>query len=294
MLDLDAVLASAQSLKPLPASVGRLTAIVSREDVDLREVVDVVQLDQALTARMLKAANSALSASRTQIGTVKDAVVRLGSGLVLSFAMASSVKHTASGALPGYGLGEGELWRHSVAAALAAEVLKPLARKVSLPPEAFTAALLHDIGKLVLNRFLDQDTSALVQRARSEGGLDFEAAEASVLGIGHGALGGTIAQRWGLPDSIVVGIRFHENPSRSREIEAQAGATHDERAFAVADLVHVASNLSNHSSIGPADDRSIPELDGAACERLGLDAAAIANAARSVETRLEETLVRYG
>lgn len=294
MLDLDAVLASAQTLKPLPASVARLTAIVSKEDVDLREVVDVVQLDQALTARMLKAANSALSASRSQIGTVKDAVVRLGSGLVLSFAMASSVKNTAGGALPGYGLGEGELWRHSVAAALAAEVLKPLVRKVSLPPEAFTAALLHDIGKLVLNRFLDRDTAASVHRARAEAGLDFEAAEAAVLGIGHGALGGTIAQRWGLPDSIVIGIRFHENPSRSREQEAAAGATHDDKVFAVADLVHVASNLSNHSTVGPTDQATIPELDGEACARLGLDAALLTSAARAVETRLEETLVRYG
>ncbi len=295
MLDLDAVLSSATTLKPLPASVSRLATLVSSEDVDLGEVVEVVQLDPALTARMLKAANSAMSAAKVQVGTVKDAVVRLGSGLVLSFAIAGSVKKTVSGAIPSYGLGEGELWRHSVAAALAAEVLKPFAKKVALPTEAFTAALLHDIGKLVLGRFLDKDAVALIDVARADDGLDFDSAEAFVLGIGHGELGGVVAQRWGLPGTIVCGIRYHESPQRARDGDPSAAQPiiSSERELCVADLVHVASILSNQSSVGPADDRRLPALDGRVCDRLGLDAAGITNASRAIEERLEQTLARY-
>ena len=112
--------------------------------------MEIVQFDEALTASLLRSANSSWSASRSEITTVRDAVIRLGASPVLALTLGMNGSGAISGdALPKYGLSEGELWRHSVAASLAAELLTQLAAHRP-PPETATAALLHDVGKLVM------------------------------------------------------------------------------------------------------------------------------------------------
>ena len=84
---------------------------------------EIVQFDEALTASLLQSANSSWSASRSEITTVRDAVIRLGASPVLALTLGMTVRRQLLDSLPQYGLGEGELWRHSVAASLAAELL---------------------------------------------------------------------------------------------------------------------------------------------------------------------------
>ncbi len=84
---------------------------------------------------------------------------------------------------------------------------------VSRPPEAFVTALLHDVGKLVLSRYMAPDVLEFLNKAESVGGRDALHAETEILGIHHGELGGLIAQHWGLPDLIVQGIIFHHDAS---------------------------------------------------------------------------------
>ncbi|MCZ7527204.1 MAG: HDOD domain-containing protein [Acidimicrobiia bacterium] len=168
MIDLDALAHAASSLDPLPASLSRLAGAVSRDIPDVDEITEVVGFDEALTATLLRAANSSWSASREPITTVRAAVVRLGSGTVLSMALGGNVRARMHQALPEFGLEEGDLWRHSVAVALAAELMPRFVR-VALPAEVVTAGLLHDFGKLLMARFLDDGTLSLLERARAEG-----------------------------------------------------------------------------------------------------------------------------
>ena len=156
MLDQSELVRAAYALDPLPASVSRLATLVARENWSVKEAEDVIALDQALTVKILRLANSAAGGSRLKIATVGDALVRLGVGVVLSMATGSSVQRLIRVGLPEYGLSEGDLWRHSVAAALASEAAASVCQ-TPVPPESFTAALLHDIGKLVLVQFLDPD-----------------------------------------------------------------------------------------------------------------------------------------
>ena len=123
MLDLDSLAQAASNLEPLPASVARLAAAVAVTDPDLNEIIDVIQYDQALTATLLRSANSAASGSLNPVKTVRDAVIRLGTGSVLWLAVQSSARRRLQRAVPEYGLSEGELWRHSVGASLAAAAL---------------------------------------------------------------------------------------------------------------------------------------------------------------------------
>ena len=119
MIDLDEMAQAASQLEPLPTSSTRLAALVCAGTPELGQVVEIVQFDEALTASLLRSANSSWSASRSEIKTVRDAVIRLGASPVLALTLGMNVRRHLGDALPQYGLSEGELWRHSVAASLA-------------------------------------------------------------------------------------------------------------------------------------------------------------------------------
>lgn len=286
MIDLDSLVRAARDLEPLPASVGRLASLVSDPDSDVKQVVDVIAFDQGLTARLLRMANSAMSASRRPISTVREAVVRMGSGAVLSLATGVHVKRRMNQAIPEYGLSEGELWRHSVAAALAAESL-PACVRASVPAEAFTAALLHDVGKLVLCRFLYPEVSELLRSAHREARLTRLQAEVEILHTHHGELGGIIAGQWRLPESIVRGITYHHIPDASRD--PASDAVHVSNVVAKAAL----ATLAEPEQPEEAFARAIAEALPGPMERLGLAAADLATLTDMVSNHFEAVLAIY-
>jgi HD-like signal output (HDOD) protein len=211
MIDLDALAQAATCLDPLPTSSVRLAQLAAKQDLEITELVEVVEYDQAITGRLLKTANSSWSASSRPITTVRDAVIRLGTGTVVAVALASTVRGRLSQAIPEYELSEGELWKHSVAAALAAELM-PRHCNATIPPETVSAALLHDVGKLLMSRFLGPDLLQQLAEARALAGETWMEAEREILGVHHAELGGLIAQTWGLPETMVRGICYHHDP----------------------------------------------------------------------------------
>lgn len=193
----------AGTLDPLPASSARLSQILSREDWTLDEVAKTATLDQALTGRLLRAANSATSGSQTEITSVAQAVMRLGPAMVQSVALGQGIQSQMKD--------EEALWRHSVATALATEVM----RKGGLrpPPGTFIAALVHDIGKLVIHRKLRRSGIKLTSSYPDEPWRD----ETEQLGIDHAELGGTIATSWELPVGIPEAVACHHLPSQATD-----------------------------------------------------------------------------
>jgi HD-like signal output (HDOD) protein len=278
MVDIEALTRAAQHMEALPASVTRLMALTSGDRWQMDAVEQVVSLDQALTLRLLRAANSAASASAVPIVTIRDAVIRMGVRSLLSIGTAVAVQKRLTQALPEYGLSEGELWRHSVAAALAAESASLYCR-TALPPETQAAALLHDIGKLVMARFLDADVLRILAAARAEGGLSSVRTESELLLVHHGELGGLIAQQWHLPDRLITGIIYHHTPDQAGDI--------------VADAVHVANAVAKYVGTGnwvTEQDRQ-PNPDSMA--RLGLTADALVHWCEHVSGKLEKVLAMY-
>jgi HD-like signal output (HDOD) protein len=276
MIDLDALTTAAEALEPLPASVTRLAAFATGAAPQIDDVVDVVRFDQALTASLLATANSTWSASRTRNTTVRDAVVRLGTGPVLSLALGSAVRTRMHRALPEYGLAEGELWEHSVAALLAGELLSR--RAPARPPaEAATAALLHDVGKLVMARFLDDDLLRTLHEA-AEQGVGRRRAELDVLGVDHAELGGLVAQTWRLPPSLVRGIGYHHDPVLGGEPICHA--------------VHLADVVAKIVGAGLEDN---PDLESyaAAVASLGLHPDDVDELCRLVDERFVEVARRF-
>lgn len=209
-LDTRSLVREATDLAPLPQAATRLVAILSREDWKDAEVLEVVRLDPVLTGQVLGAANSAASGAQKKILDVEEAVRRIGPRAVVGIALAAGVKQRMSLALPQFGLGEGELWRHSVAALLAAELASPHFR-LSYSTAGVTAALLHDVGKIVMARFLDPDTLEYLRLARVEGGESERGAEMEILAVSHGELGALVAAHWGMPEVIVRAVQYHHD-----------------------------------------------------------------------------------
>jgi HD-like signal output (HDOD) protein len=258
VIDLDAVCRSARDLEPLPVSVTRLVGLLADEDIPIAAVAQVVSYDPALTGRLLHLANTAARRGAVPVVTVHDAVVRLGTGAVLTLTVSSAIKRRLSRAIPEYGLSEGDLWRHSVAAAVAAELL-PRFAGCPLPPETATAALLHDIGKLVMARYLRPPVLELLEQARRSG-LQRLQAEREVLLVHHGELSGLMAQAWRLPDLLVQALGAHHDPASVDSPLAYA--------------VHLCDVAAKAIGAGLEDDNLDPEADTAslAALRLGPDA----------------------
>jgi putative nucleotidyltransferase with HDIG domain len=211
-INLDELLYKARKLPAFTETTVRLAQIVSNQGYDIDDVAFCVKYDQALTLRLLAAANSAAYASEDPVGTVHDAVLRLGSSQVLTIAVSREVRSRFLVACPAYRLEEGELWRHSVATALAGEIASCYCDLAS-SPEVFTAALLHDVGKLVMGHFIDPPAFRAISDLRVSERLSCIEAESRILGISHASLGGYIAENWNLPKSIVDGILYHHDPA---------------------------------------------------------------------------------
>jgi HD-like signal output (HDOD) protein len=276
MIDLEALTAAAEALEPLPASVTRLAALGTAASPQIDDVVDVVRFDQALTAALLATANSSWSASRARITTVRDAVIRLGTGPVLSLALGSAVRGRMHRAVPEYGLAEGELWEHSVAALLAGELLSRRA-PAQPPAETATAALLHDVGKLVMARFLDDDLLRTLHLAADEG-VGRRRAELDVLGVDHAELGGLVAQTWRLPPSLVRGIGYHHDPVLGAEPIAYA--------------VHLADVIAKIVGAGLEDNPDLA-MYAVAVQELGLRPDDVDELCRLVDERFVEVCRRF-
>ena len=211
LIDIDELIAQANELTALPQSTIRLAALVGSKADNAEEVSDVVAFDPALTFKLIRAANSAYASRSEPVTTVRDAVDRLGTAQVFSLAVASSVRPHMQKNLSEYGFSDGEYWRHSVAAAVAAEVA-PQHCSITLPAETFTASLLHDIGKLIMARFIKPEILELLKEAQDRGGLTPLEAETRVLQVHHGELGGIIAEHWEFPQQVIKGIIFHHQP----------------------------------------------------------------------------------
>jgi HD-like signal output (HDOD) protein len=279
VLDLHQLIAKAYDLDPIPMSGTKLANLVADPESSLESIIQVVSLDQALTARILRAANSAASAARSQINTVRDAVVRLGRSTILTLGFGAKVRQQLQQPLPEFGLAENVLWRHSVAAALAVESMGVLG-KVPIPPESYAAALLHDIGKLVLARFLDPETLTYLRRSQEEGRCNPLQAEMEILEVNHAELGGMIARHWGLPSSLSLGIQYHHNPNDDLPL--------------VCHVVCVADQLAKIIVPESRVPEPYPEDHRASFEALSIDGSLNKKICEAVGTRFAKVLDLFG
>lgn len=277
MLDQTLVTKAAAAVEPLPPTVSRLASAMGREDYGLREIEQIIAYDPVLTGRLLRIANSAALSTGPPIANVRAAILRVGAGRVLSYALSGSISKQLQRPVAGYGLGQGVLWRHLVASALAVELLDGVAKQ-RVPSEAFAAALLHDLGQVVMAQFLDPRLLHLIELAKEQG-LSTREAEVEILGVHQGEVGALVAQEWKLPDRIVRAIAYAGTTVNGEDV--------------LYDFVHLghvlAGRIGEYPGMPESELEILPEVAG----RVGLAMESVDPLLERIEERLGEVLRLY-
>jgi len=199
----------ALALPVLPVAHARVLSILRQPVPSLSEVVLLVESDPALTASVLRTANSAASAPLTRIATANNAIVRIGLSMTRRILAGAVLKETFRGSGRS-GIDADELWRHLILTALLSEGVSADAGARSA---AFTAGLLHDVGRLAMAASEPHGYRAVVDRAA--GGANVSAAEREVFGVAHVEWGTEVARAWDFPREVVEAIEQHHRAESS-------------------------------------------------------------------------------
>lgn len=263
--------AEIQKLAPMPASVTKLVRLMTNPETNIQEICRVIEFDEALTSNVLRWGNSAWSGSSSDIKTIKESVIRLGTAQLLKLAvgyrLVESMK-TIDVKFPGI---EKKLWEHSVCSALVVEQLSSFTH-YPVSPIAFTAALIHDIGKLLLYRHLDAKRIEEMWQF-IEAGEKAVDVESGVLGTTHAMVGGEIAWFWKFPEEIIYAIEKHHDPNPPED--------------PIVAIVQVANTIANCT--GEMTDKEM-QLSSGVYSRLDLDLDKMENLRKETMTKLQETL----
>jgi len=262
---------SVQDLPSLPAVVMELLGSIEQENIDISVLAKKVSYDQALTAKTLRLANSSSYGLQVKVATIQQAITFLGFQTTRNLITAAAVTGCfPNGKCPGFN--DKAFWRHSIATAVCA---RSLARRLRFNQDvAFTAGLLHDIGRLVLvTGHPLAYGEALAWRRRHDG--EWLEAERAVLGIDHVDAGVALAEHWNFSDTMRQAIAFHHAPETPG-------------AGFLAAIVHVANAVVHALDLAGEEDELVPALSSIAWDAMGLNEDAYLDLFRETEQQLEE------
>jgi putative nucleotidyltransferase with HDIG domain len=212
-VDLDSYINRVKHLPPAPQLLPELLDLLGQPNIDSSRVVRVITYDPALTASVLQLCNNAFLGSSTPVVNLEEAVLRLGFEQVYRLVAPVSGARTFASNGNGAARDRGELWNHSVTTAVAAQMIAlDLGDDRNL---VFTAALLHDIGKIILAEALADTYTNLVREVEANQ-YSLAEAEKTVLGVEHSAIGGRLMARWKFPLNLVSGVWFHHHPAAAQ------------------------------------------------------------------------------
>ncbi|MHB9099757.1 MAG: HDOD domain-containing protein [Syntrophales bacterium] len=214
---IERILRSVQHVPAFPMTIRRVTELLQDENFSVLEVANVIQFDQAITANILRMCNSAYFGIRFRIGTLNEAVMYLGKENIITAVQTSGVSRFFKKAAKGYVPQANDLWTHSVSVALMSQILfKRIYDREQ--PVLYTAALLHDVGKVILGEYVHESFAQIMDLVYREG-CSFLEAEERLFGINHASIGGKIAERWNFPEEISTAIVFHHRPDLTVDTE---------------------------------------------------------------------------
>ncbi|HZP83787.1 MAG TPA: HDOD domain-containing protein [Chthonomonadaceae bacterium] len=271
---LDSIVEQVRRLPALPDVAIQVMRMTGQETCSAQEIAQVISHDQSFAARILQLANSAYYGLPRNVGTISEAVVLLGMRTVRNMAIAAATHDTLSREVIGYELGRGDLWRHSLACAMASQMVAETARYPEAE-EAFVAGLLHDIGKVVLSLHVRGMIALILERMEAEN-LSFLEAERAVLGFDHAEVGGRIAAKWNLPVPLVQAIAYHHQPVQNGQVAPLTA------------VVHIANVICLIAGIGLGIDGLRTSISSVALKTLNLGEPHIEKALCQLVTRVAQ------
>jgi putative nucleotidyltransferase with HDIG domain len=207
--DLDLLLSRVQ---PIPQIALKVIRMISEQNHQLGEVTEQIMLDQVLSAKVISFCNSAYLGGRTVVDSIEKALLIVGEKWLLQMIVKTSLENLLDQPEGGYSLCKGGLFQHACGTAALAKELADVGGQV--PPDlAYTAGLLHDIGKVALDQLMNMARPFFYRQM--EEGTDLIRAEGELFGTTHTEMGGQLAERWSLPENLTEVIRNHHHPEKA-------------------------------------------------------------------------------
>ena len=266
-----------QSVPMLSPSASQLLQLTSQADHDLIDVINLVRNDANLTARVLKIVNSAAFALVNTVTSIDRAISYLGERIIVGIAVGDCAGQLFDKELSGYESAGGELWKHDLRTAIASrEVVTQSGADIS-PELAFTAGLLHDIGKSLISDYLQGSVVDAVDMISEEEGVDYLDAEEKLVGFDHTQAGYELAKAWQLPDELAEVILHHHEPDKASE---------EFKPLVYA--VHLGDNIAMMGGFGTGSDSMRYKLDQKYSDYIRISPNTLASIMLSVDIEFEK------
>lgn len=248
------IMSQVKAFPAMPTTATKLLPLLDNPDVSFSKIEEIIRYDPGLTANILKLTNSAYFGIPVKVHSVKQAMSLLGWKRLMQLVMTLCMSSLMNKPIPGYDLPQGELWRHSVAVSIAAE---NIVKALNIPDadEVFTAALLHDVGKLILGGFVKKDMEFIQDMVAK--GFSFDVAEHIILGTDHAEVGANILKQWSFPEELVNAVSWHHNPEDCKNF------------CMLSDIVHLANNIGQIIGAGRSLEENQSEMSLTVIEKLG-------------------------
>ncbi len=272
------ILESVKSVPALSPGASQLLDVLGSGQYEIPDIVRVIENDSALTVNVLKVVNSAAMGLRREMESVHQAVAFLGDTKVIGIALASAGGETFNAELAGYHGDRGMLGRHCLWVAIAARELARHTDGLVDRGVAFTAGLLHDIGKAVISDFMVDLVPKIMEKCGPETEPDHLGAEREVMGTDHCEVGYRLARHWKMPESLIAGIEHHHQPAEASE---------EFRAMAY--VIHLADTLAMMQGVGTGMDDLQYKFDVRYEEYVKLDTNALDGLALDVQIDFNAT-----
>jgi len=206
----DVLARAIEGVRPIPQVALKIIRMINESGHGMREIAEKVRTDQVLSAKILRLCNSAFNGLRKKVDSIDQALILIGEKQILRLAVSISIEGFFSDSGRGYSLCKGGLYYHAFGVAIITEMLANFTGKT--PPDiAYTAGLLHDIGKVVLDQYMAPAFPYFYRRTLSDG-VALTDVEYEMFGLDHTEAGRKLAERWSLPQNLIDTISHHHRP----------------------------------------------------------------------------------
>ena len=250
--------AAISKIKPIPQIALKLLRMIRNDLYSMDDLADEIKKDQIISAKIIKLCNSAYFMRKIVVDSIERALVVLGEKHLLQMVVSASMEDFFGNESSGYSLCKGGLFKHAVGTALICEKLASYNDKIK-SDIAYTAGLLHDIGKIALDQFMDK-AYPLFYRRTQEKSETLVNVEKELFGLNHTEAGCKLGEMWELPERLIDVIKHHHRPE---EAEYDIELNH---------LVYIADLLMSRFIVGQELERLDTDSFNSRLEKVGLKA----------------------
>jgi len=267
------ILRSLVNLPPMPHIILKAREILADPDSSLRDLARVIEIDQALVAKVLTLANSAYYGVSGMVSSIQHASVLLGQKTLAQMITISASSMLLSKNLRGYDIAPGDMWQHSLFCAFAAKRLAEMVAEDSID-DAFTAGLLHDAGKIILDPYVSKRKSEF-ERLAGQNNMPFFEIEKAVFGFDHAEIMSRACRLWRFPEDQAAAIRFHHQPACDED-------------NALACMIHLADVLAKSFGFAAGQSASLNQIDPEILQFLHIKRKVLDEVAAAVQDDLQK------